>query len=414
MSRALSRAGAVAALLAVAAVLAGCVGAPMPVPTPTATPTPTGDGILRIGTLFPVTGPTAFLGSGLTAGVNAAIREINEAGGVLGAPVEVVNRDAGDPATDKAELSFDDLVAQGVDVVIGPSSSAVAQRLLPRAAAAAVPLVSPAATFPQLSTAADGEWFFRTIPSYADQGAVLARLLTDADAGSVALVRTGDELGSSISDTLTASLAEHDGELVADVVADTDPAAVVAELDDADPDAVVLATADNGEATRALITALVAAGYGGGKLWLTSQNLADYSQSLPAGTLTDVNGIVEGLIPDADLQARIAREDPGLASFSYSAEAYDATVLAALAATLARDDGGASIARMLRAASIDGIKCTSYGECLDVLKTRDDIDYDGVTGSLNLDEDGDLTTPGFSRYSYTAENKPTFAEWVTL
>ena len=57
------RAGFGVAMLAAAGLLVGCT-APQPMPTPTASPTPTpiGDGVLRIGTLFPSTGATAFLG----------------------------------------------------------------------------------------------------------------------------------------------------------------------------------------------------------------------------------------------------------------------------------------------------------------------------------------------------------------
>jgi hypothetical protein len=184
-----------------------------------------------------------------------------------------------------------------------------------------------------------------------------------------------------------------------------DLAAAVATVKEAAPDAVVLSTPDNGDQTKALVTQLSAAGFGGAKLWLTSQNLADYSQALPGGTLNGVNGVLEGAEADAAFQAKIKQEDPGVIDFRYAAEAYDATVLAALAAELAADDGGASITRMLAAASVGGIKCTSFGECVDVLRSQPDIDYDGVSGSVNLDEDGDPTRGTYVIVVYNAENK---------
>ena len=54
--------------------------------------TNTGDGVLTIGTLLPQTGNLAFLGPPEFAGVDLAIKEINEAGGVLGKPVEKLRR----------------------------------------------------------------------------------------------------------------------------------------------------------------------------------------------------------------------------------------------------------------------------------------------------------------------------------
>ena len=55
-----------------------------------------------------------------------------------------------------------------------------------------------------------------------------------------------------------------------------------------------------------------AGGFGGAKLWLTSQNLADYSQALPGGQLTGVSGILEGADSDAAFQAKLKAVDPGL------------------------------------------------------------------------------------------------------
>jgi branched-chain amino acid transport system substrate-binding protein len=388
--------------------LAGCTEAPMPVPTPTPEKTvaPSGDGVLRIGTLFPTTGATAFLGAAQVAGVNAAIREINAAGGFDGAPVEVVNRDSGDATTEKAEGSFAALVEKGVDVIIGPSSSVLAERLLPLAIDAGIPLISPAATYPGVGADADG-FFARTIPAYPLQGAALGELLTVQKATEIALVVGTDDVSSSITTPLTDSLAENGGELtVTATVADAaGVASAVSKVTKAKPDAVVLATPDNGDVTKALITALVKAGYGGERFWLTSQNLADYSQALPAGTLKDANGILEGGRPDAAFIAKLKVEDPGLRDVRYAAEAYDATVIATLAAMLAGDDGGASIAWKLAAVTSEGIRCSSFGECADVLSTEPDVAYAGVVGPLRLDAAGDPTRARYDVFVYNAENK---------
>lgn len=410
MSRPLARVAVATVAAASLVVLTACGGAaPTPSPTPTATPTPTGDGVLKIGTLFPASGPLAFLSPAQVAGVNAAVRDINAAGGVNGQPVVVVSRDSGEASTQTAEASYADLVANGVDVVIGPSSSVLAQRLLGPAAEAEVPLVSPAATYPQLTGLDEGGMFFRTIGSYPHQALALADVLAKGDAGSVALVFREGALGDSFEAAFETALETAEIELetvgVAGDASAEDVAAAVAEVTEAAPDAVVLATPDNADQTKALISQLIAAGFGGAKLWLTSQNLADYSQALPAGLLNGVNGILEGSSVSDALLAKLKQEDPGLGLVQYAPEAYDATVLAALAAVLAGDDGGASIARMLPAASVDGIKCTSFGECVDVLTTQPDIDYDGVSGSVNLDAAGDIVRGTFQIVAYNSENK---------
>ncbi len=408
MSRPFVRAAVTALTLASLVALTGCGGTPAPAPTPTPTPTPTGDGVLKIGTLFPSTGGVSFIGPAQVAGVNAALREINAAGGVNGQPVVVVNRDSGDASTSTVETSFADLVAQGVDVVIGPSSSVLSQRLLALAADAGIPLISPAATYPQLTALDQGDIFFRTIATSPHQALALADLLPDRDVTSVAVVYGKDDPAVTLAAALTTALDGAEIEVVDAQVAseaDADVAAALAAVTEAAPDAVVLATPDNGGLTRALISALVAAGYGGGKLWLTSGNVADYSQALPGGLLNGVNGLLDGAETDAAFQAKVKQEDPGVVDVRYAAEAYDATVLAALAAVLAGDDGSASLVRTLRAVSVDGIKCTSFGECADVLTTQPDIDYDGISGSVNLDENGDPERGGYSVVVYNSENK---------
>lgn len=410
MPRPLARVALATVAAASLALLTACGGAtPTPSPTPTVTPTPTGDGVLKIGTLFPASGPLAFLSPAQVAGVNAAVRDINAAGGVGGQPVVVVSRDSGEASTETAEASYDDLVANGVDVVIGPSSSVLAQRLLERAADAEVPLVSPAATYPQLTGLDESGMFFRTIASYPHQAVALADVLAKGDVTSVALVFREGALGDSFAAAFESALETAEVELeaigVAGDASSEDVAAAIEDVKEAAPDAVVLATPDNADQTKALITQLTSAGFGGSKLWLTSQNVADYSQALSSGMLDKANGILEGISSGEAFVAKLKQEDPGLGLSQYAAEAYDATVLAALAAVLAGDDGGASVARMLRAASVDGIKCTSFGECVDILTTQPDIDYDGVSGSVNLDEAGDVVRGTFQIVVYNAENK---------
>lgn len=397
--------------LSVVVAIAGCGAAPTPVvtPEPVATVAPTGDGVLRIGTIFPSTGASAFIAPAQVAGVEVAIKEINEAGGVNGVPVEVFHRDSADAAVQKTEESFADLVTKAVDVIIGPSSSVLAERLIPLAVDAGVAVISPAATFPKLSTIPDDGLFFRTIPSYAHQGTLLGEYLSEGGPVKVALVYLDDELGVAIEESLRPSLDEAGSSLAIAEKFDattTDFAPTIAAVKDAEPDLVVLSAPFSAmEQSKALITQLSAAGFGGSKLWLTSQNTADYSQALPVGLLKDVNGIIEGVVPDDGFVARLKQSDPAIVNSKYGAEAYDATILAALAAIVAGDDGGPSIAMALHDVSIGGIKCASFGECIDVLKTQDDIDYDGLAGPLNFTATGDITPAWYSIYAYNAENR---------
>jgi ABC-type branched-subunit amino acid transport system substrate-binding protein len=404
--------------MSVLAVLGGCSAAPVPTPTPTAsaTLTPLGDGVLRVGTLMPVTGTFGFLGGAQVAAVAVAVAEINAAGGVNGVPVEILPRDSADASTTTAEASLADLVTNKADVVIGPTSSVLADRLIPGSAKAGIPMISPAATFPDLTAAADSGYFFRTIPPYGDQGAVLAQVLSEKGGVKAALVYVNDELGRAILPTFTAGLTAHGSGLVASEgipSSATDFAPFIAEVVAAKPDVVVLATAYSSfDLTKALISQLLAAGFGGAKLWLTTQNTGDYSQAFPNGTLSGVNGIIEGAQPDDAFIARLKAVDGALGTFRYAPEAYDATIMAALAAVVAQDDAGMAISKALQAVSRGGIKCTTFAECLEVIAAGDDIDYDGISGPLNLTDAGDPTPAYYGLYVYNGENKFDFTRGI--
>jgi ABC-type branched-subunit amino acid transport system substrate-binding protein len=391
--------------------LVSCSAAPPmplpPAPSATSTVAPSGDGVLRIGTLFPSTGALSYLGGGQAAGVALAVKEINDDGGVLGKPVEVLARDSGDVTTTTIEASIADLVTARADVLVGPSSSVLAERVIPKLVAAKLPMISPAATSVRLSSMASSGYFFRTIGSSALEGTALAKTIGGGKA-RIAIIYFDDDMGRAVLGRMRAALAAS-GALVGVQKIDAvtkDPAPIVAAVKAATPDAVVFVSPFSAmEQNMGMITQLTAAGFGGAKLWLTSQNTADYSQALPVGTLTNVNGLLEGAQPTVAFSARVAAVAPAVTDLLYAEEAYDATILAALAATVAKDANGAAISAQLRRVSAGGIECTTYRECLDVLKTSSDIDYDGISGATTFDANGDTSPAHFGLYRYDAAGR---------
>ncbi len=403
-------AAAVAAVAALSLALAACAPEPKPVKTspPPTVAAPSGDGILRIGTLFPTTGTASFIGPAQVAGVEVAVKEINLAGGVLGKPVEVLHRDSGDASTTTAETSFADLVAKKTDVIIGPSSSVLALRLVPKIVEAKVAVIATAATAPALSDAQDAGLLSRTIPSDALEGTALGQFLGKTKGVKAALVYFDDDQGNGVHGTFAKALKKTGGTLVTaqKLDAKSDVASILGAVTKTKPDVVVVTSPFTAiEQNKAIITGLNAAGLGGAKLWLTGGAMADYSQAMPNGALTNVNGILEGVAPTDAFKARVKAADPNVTDYRFAAEAYDATILAALAASSAKDDSGASLAGALRGVSEKGIKCLSCGECREVLKTQSDIDYDGATGLINFDAHGDPQTAHFGVYKYDGESR---------
>lgn len=399
--------------------LVGCTAmeptaTPSPVPTPTAVtpPPPSGDGILRIGTLAPLTGANAALGAAHVAAVEIAVRDLGIAGGVLGAPVEVVHRDAADAVSQKAESSFADLVARGVDVIVGPSEPALVERLVPLAAEAGIPLIVPGDLPSAVAAADSGSTLFRVTPSLAAQAAAVGRQLASDGVESLALlVGEGDE-GAALADALTAALEGTDIDVVVPdpLTASTDAGELATSLlepeagdgQEAAPQAVeaVIVASPAGPAVEAAL-ALIDAGLDADGVWMLGESAVDATGS-GVGDLEGAHAVRAGADVDDRFRTILRQSDPGIPSFAFAPEIYDAVMLAAVAAELAADDGGASIAAFLPAAAADGVPCTSFGACLDVIAQDREPDYDGRSGLLTLNADGDVVDARLATFVYTS------------
>jgi ABC-type branched-subunit amino acid transport system substrate-binding protein len=167
---------------------------------PARTPNP-----LRIGSLLPKTGDLAFAGPPIFAGVQLAIRDINDAGGVLGEEVQYIEGDDGtDPKV--ASATVDRHLAAGVQVIIGAAASGISKAVMPKVIAAQRVMISPSATSDELSTIDDKGFFFRTSPPDVLQSKALADVIMRYGAQRVALIARDDSYGIGLRDKVVAEL----------------------------------------------------------------------------------------------------------------------------------------------------------------------------------------------------------------
>ncbi len=165
-----------------------------------------GDGVLRIGTVLPLTGQLAPYGPPQCAGVEFAISEINRVGGVLGRPVEYVPGDSGDSSSDAAEVAVAEAISAGVDVLIGPSSTTVTIDIIDAVLAAGIVQISPANTNMQLVNFPDGGLYFRAAPADDQQTFLLSKLIARENGKRVFIAAVDDLYGNSIADRLMKQL----------------------------------------------------------------------------------------------------------------------------------------------------------------------------------------------------------------
>ena len=223
-----------------------------------------GDGVLKIGTLLPQTGSLAFLGPPEEAGAQLAVNDINEAGGVLGQPVQISLGDSGDTTTDIANQTADRLLAENVDAIVGAASSGVTLTVIDKITNAGVVQFSPANTSKELSTYDDNGLYFRTAPSDILQGQVLGEVIVEDGYATVGILALDDPYGTGLAEDLTAALEESGAEVVETVV--YDPAATtfdseVGDIVSADPEAIVVIGFE--ESSR-ILTTMIEQGVGPG------------------------------------------------------------------------------------------------------------------------------------------------------
>jgi len=364
------------------------------------------DGTLTVGTLLPQTGSLAFLGPPEFAGVKLAVKEINDAGGVLGKPAVEIDTDSGDTSTNIASQSVDKLIQQKADAVVGAASSSVSLSVIDKITGAGLVQISPANTSDALTTYNDKGLYFRTAPPDVLQGRVLGDLIVADGNDAVGILALQDAYGTGLADNTEKAVTGGGGEVVAKVIYDpkaADYSADVAKIKAAKPKAIALIGFDE---TKKIVPELVKQGIGPDKVkvYFVDGNLADYSKDFPKGTLKGVKGTQPGVEAKPDFQTKMKEIDPSLTVFNYGPESYDATILTALAAAEAKSDAGAEIAKHLQTVSTGGTKCTTFKECADLIAAGTDIDYDGVSGPIEFNEAGDPAEATIGVYQYGADN----------
>ncbi|MGI8578050.1 MAG: ABC transporter substrate-binding protein [Nocardioidaceae bacterium] len=370
---------------------------------------------LTIGTLLPATGDLAFLGPPEFAGVDTAVKDINAAGGVLGKPLKQISADSGDGTPPIAPASVDKLLSGGATAIIGAASSSVSMSVIDKITSAGVVQFSPANTSTEFDTYNDHGLYFRTAPSDVLQGAVMANLVVKDGAQNVAILARQDSYGQALADQLAKGVKAAGVNVATETLYSADATNYTAEVDKVaatKPDAIVLIAFNE---TTKIIPQLAARKVGPQDVqtYFVDGNTADYSADFPPGTLTGVKATYPGAELTANFKARLLKTDPTLKDFTYGPESYDATIMTALAATAAGDTSGKAIASKLIDISAGGTRCTEYAQCVALLKQGKDIDYDGVSGPVDLNSTGSPSKATIGIFEYSKDNTNHNIDYVT-
>ena len=178
-------------------------------------------------------------------GAELAVTEINQQGGLIGTPVELIghiNKEAIPEVS--VQLAETLIVEDEIIALIGPNRSSHAVEVGPIAQQSGIPMVTTTATNPNVTNAGD----FVFMASFTDsfQGAVMAKFAkADLDIATAAVItRSGDLYTEGISEFFIANFSQLGGDIVANesYEAETvDFTALLTDIAATQPDALFIA-----------------------------------------------------------------------------------------------------------------------------------------------------------------------------
>ena len=342
---------------------------------------------IKMGIILGFPGPIESLTPAMAASAELAFKEASDSGSLLGGKkISVIRADSTCVDSAAATAAAEGVISQGVAAIMGADCSGVTGAIASNVAVPnGVVMISPSATSPGLTTLDDKGYFFRTAPSDARGGQILADITKDRKVKSVAITYTNNDYGKGLADVYKAAVESH-GIKVTTVTAHEDGKAdyssEVATLASAGGDAVaVIGYLDQGG--KGIIQASLDSG--AFDKFILSDRMIDQSLLDEFGNqLKKSFGYVPGSSGKrAGFFDRVAKEGGIDISFPYTGESYDAAALIILAIQAGGSADSISISRnIINVANEPGVKIYP-GEIkkgLDLLSKGKKINYEGATG----------------------------------
>ena len=356
---------------------------------------------VKIGIILGFTGPIESLTPDMAAGAELAIAEVNGGGKFMGgSKVTGIRGDSTCVDSAAAQATAERLVTSDkVNAIMGADCSGVTGAILANVAMAnGVVMISPSATSPGLSTAEDNGLFFRTAPSDARQGQVVAEILKDKGFMNAAITYTNNDYGKGLADSIESNFKAVGGTVTINTSHEEgkgDYSAEVAALAQAGGDILVVAGyLDQGG--KAIIQSSLDTG-AFDIFYLPDGMIGD---SLPAAIGEGLNGSI-GDVPGTD--------SPGAAMFvelaekagfkgdgPFSPESYDAAALIMLAMQAAGSTNSQDFkSKVMDVANAPGKKVFpgDLSAALEYIAAGGEVDYVGASAV-------ELIGPGESAGSY--------------
>ena len=338
---------------------------------------------VKLGVIYGFTGPIESLTPPMAEAAEMAMKEVTDSGAFMnGSSVTAVRADSTCVDAAAATAGAERLItAEGISAIVGADCSGVTIAVLQNVAMAkGMVMISPSATSPALSDMEDNGLFFRTAPSDAREGQVVAEMLKEKGYNSVALTYTNNDYGKGLADAIQSNFESMGGSIT-----------IVTAHEEGKGDY----SAEVGALAQAGGDLLVVAGYldQGGKMIIQGSLDAGSFDTffLPGGMIGDSLPEAIGSDLDGSFGVVAGTDSPGAKMMSeivggelgpFVGESYDAAALIMLAMQAAGSTNSADFAgKVLDVANAPGEKIYpgELAKGLKILAGGGDIDYVGAS-----------------------------------
>ena len=175
---------------------------------------------IKVGLLAPLTGDVSVYGIAVANGANLYIKQINEAGGINGKQIEVVEMDEQGDAT-QAVTCFTQMVDEGITALIGDVTTTPTLAVVAESQEYNMPMVTASATAEAVTYDAETDTVYQNVfrTTFTDpfQGVKMGDYATDKLGYTKAAViyQTGADYNEGLATNFEAEFASNGGEIVA-------------------------------------------------------------------------------------------------------------------------------------------------------------------------------------------------------
>ena len=352
-------------------------------------------GEVKIGVLNALTGPIPDLSAVILESELAAAAYINANGGMWGGDTLVLaSGDSGCDAKAGVDAATKIVNVEQASIIVGPlCSGATIGATQAVTIPAGVVNISPSATSPAITGLDDNDLVFRVCPSDAYQGVTIAKLARSMGYSKLAATYANDDYNAGLHDVFVKAFKELGGTITGDQMHEANKASYRAELatlSSGGPEALAIFAYYNGSGITMLRQSLENGFFSkfiGGD-GMIAQEVIDEIGADNLGDAVFTKGT-------ADESSSHFKTFAGLfdrPSDPYTAQAWDAVMIAALALESAGSATRDLISHVRSVANAPGVEVGpgDWAKAKALLAAGKEINYQGIAGANEFDANGDV------------------------